>query len=186
MGNFKNVKKGTKIGLFVFLALSVAMFVSKIINLFARDGFPYAVWYDSAALILIAALMLYVFVLYKKPHGNLLRYLFFGFGVYMAAMGVLDFMRDLFVPACFRLAATLIITYVSGRLNKIEKNKPLLLVAGVFLLIYWCLYNFVYSAGQISVRPLLGSLSTIIYLGAFSFAYVARYEEHKAAGLEDK
>ena len=187
MGSFKNVKKGTKVGLFVFLALSVALFVYQVINLAAGGKVPFfVVMHVAALLVLIVAILLYVFVLYKKPHGNLLRYLFFFFGLYLAFQGTVDFQEaNLFVPGCVNLLAALIVTYVSGRLNKIEKNQPLLLLVGVLLLIHWILYTFV-CVDYFKIDRLFGSLGDMIYLGALGFSYVARYEEHKAAGLEDK
>lgn len=187
MESLKNVKKGTKVGLAVFLALNIFLLVVRLITLISGNVSEFGALHLFAGLIMIVAIIVYVFVDYKKPHGNLVRWLFLFFGFYLAFKVALNFTKDnLFAPSCILMLAALIITYISGRLDKIEKNKPLLVLTGVLFVIYWALKNFVsYSDGFVFHR-FIGSFGNIFQLGAISFAYIARYEEHKAAGREDR
>ena len=85
----------------------------------------------------------------------------------------------------------MLVAYIAGRLNKLEKNKILLIVIGVALTVNIIL-------GIIVRKPLMESFAFeillpifrhsiyLVVLAALGFAYTARYEEHKAAGLEDK
>ncbi len=114
----------------------------------------------------------------------MLRGLFFTFGVNLAVQCVLP------KPVCNTLQiissfcvvlGALIVTYIAGRLNKIEKNKILLTVSGI-LLLGSCLW--IIERG-FEIRRLINSFEPIIIHAALSFAYIARYEEHKTAGLEE-
>ena len=79
--------------------------------------------------------------------------------------------------------AALIIVYVSGRLNKIEKNKKLLALAGLLMFTHYIMPVF---KGNVVLNSLLGSVCPLLIMFALGFAYTARFEEHKAAGLEEK
>lgn len=86
--------------------------------------------------------------------------------------------------ACVMFSA-LLMTYVAGRLNKIEKNRVLLALSGILLLIARILIAIYYNIPQVDIVAVISQFSPLIVLTALSFAYIARYEEHKAAGLED-
>ncbi|MBQ0136335.1 MAG: hypothetical protein KBS43_06335, partial [Oscillospiraceae bacterium] len=80
--------------------------------------------------------------------------------------------------------ATVLAAYIGGRLDKIEKNKPLMVVTGVVLLASVIVVQFVLS-GFIFPRTVGTCVRLFVWI-ALCTAYVARYEEHKAAGLADK
>ena len=178
------MKTSIKTGLLVFLSLNVLSFIYSIIAIALGSKGPFGLWHDISTVVTVIVIMLYVFVLYKKPHGNSLRYLYFFFGLCLAFHGVLDILEGLlFLSGCMQVLAALIITYISGRLDKIEKNRPLLILVGILLFISWLSINFISDYAHFSVLRLLGSLNNPIQLGALGYAYAARYEEHKAAGL---
>ena len=190
MDTYKNLKKRTKAGLFVSFALIIIGFVFSAMNSImqikdAPLGARLIIWSTSLMYLIVA---LYVFFGYKKPHGNMLKYTFIAFSfltvvkffVFKPASSGFTYSMEI---ACCVVAA-MMITYMSGRLDKIKKNMVLMLIIGLLIV-----------AGEL-VRVLMGSMfSVIFFLNALSkpicwlalcFAYVARYEQHKAAGLEDE
>ena len=190
METYKNLKKGTKVGLLTVAILTAIGFVNLIINIFTAlsDAQPDLIGHmvmDAAMLSLIA---FYAFFGYKKPHGNMLRTTLFLFGTFVFVNGVIPISgmegtREIL----FRLSAgatTLLIGYISGRLDRIKKNVILMILVGILLL-----------AGQViifsrlpalHVGEVIGALTPVTMWTALTIAYVARYEEHKAAGLADK
>lgn len=190
METYKNLKKGTKIGLLTVAILTAIGFVNLIINIFTAlsDAQPDSIGHmimDAAMFSLIAV---YAFVGYKKPHGNMLRMSLLLLGTFVFINGVIPVSgMDETRAILFRLfagAATLLIGYISGRLDRIKKNLILMILVGVLLL-----------AGQIiilsrlpavHVGEVIGVLTPVTMWAALTIAYVARYEEHKAAGLADK
>ena len=193
MENYKNLKKGTKVGLVIsviltFLGLGFVIYniVSLLINTPVK--IPQLIR-NSANFVMFIAILFYTFVGYKKPHGNLLGGLFFTFGTILA-LNIMTLGLDATVSASlFRtisntcdIFAALLIVYVSGRLNKVEKNKKLLFIAGALLFIRYIMPVF---KGTIVFNSLIGSVCPLLILFALSFAYTARYEEHKIAGLEE-
>ena len=190
METYKNLKKETKVGLLTVAILTAIGFVNLIINIFtalsaAQPDLIGHMIMDAAMLSLIA---FYAFFGYKKPHGNMLRTTLFLFGTFVFVNGVIPISgmegtREIL----FRLSAgatTLLIGYISGRLDRIKKNVILMILVGILLL-----------AGQViifsrlpalHVGEVIGALTPVTMWTALTIAYVARYEEHKAAGLEDK
>jgi len=130
----------------------------------------------------------YAFAGYKKPHGNLLRYVMFIFGLTLiprvhVCVTVLNEMKCLIVYS----VAIALISYMSGRLNKIEKNKYI----SVIILILLCYCGYAQCAAQADVGiPInfMGGVSVFapaIMWIALCSAYFTRYLQHKEAGLAD-
>ena len=193
MEKYKNLKKGTKVGLIISVILAFAGlgFTSyNIVNLLinAPVKIPQLIR-NSANFVMFIAILFYTFAGYKKPHGNLLRGLFFAFGT-IVALNIMTLGLDATISASLfstirntcDIFAALLIVYVSGRLNKVEKNKKLLFLSGVLMFIHYIMPVF---KGPIIFNSLIGSVCPMIVLAALGFAYTARYEEHKEAGLED-
>ena len=129
----------------------------------------------------------YVFAGYKKPHGDLLRYLFIVF--------TLEYMFDFWyhleshpttldISKLLCMISFVITAYVSGRLNKFKENIVLLCIAIVL--------SIITNIHAIAVINIVSPLEKIvlfcktIILIALTVSYIARYHEHKEAGLEDK
>lgn len=193
MEKYKNLKKNTKAGLviceiltFVGFGIVIYNIASLLIN--TPIKIPQLIR-NSANFVMFIAILIYAFVGYKKPHGNLLRGMFFAFGA-IIALNIMTFGLDATVSASLfstirntcDIFAALLIVYVSGRLNKVEKNKKLLFLSGVLMFIHYIMPVF---KGPIIFNSLIGSVCPMIVLAALGFAYTARYEEHKEAGLED-
>lgn len=140
---------------------------------------------DVIFLIVYFLTGLYAILGYKKPHGNMLKYLFIAFATALALNICLGKAVENTVSAIttiFTCLASLILTYISGRLNKIGNNRVLLILTGVLLFAASMLPIF---GGNFIINGLLNSFSPLIMLFALGFAYTARYEEHKVAGLEE-
>ena len=223
METYKNLKKGTKIGLVISIALCLIMLALNVCDLIIPPSFggemnpaeapqqniteqmPDAAMpgntvdipgFARPALNIVFCLIviLYAVVGYKKPHGNMLKTLFFIFAVYLLAIASIDFMgrSSEYIQNGLVAMAALIVAYISGRLNKLEKNRILLVIAGALLFIkvimgFWAVPPHAENAGfAVMVMPVIRQAALLIDLAALGFAYTARFEEHKAAGLEDK
>ena len=204
MENYKNLKKGTKAGLVIVAVLCIVMLAFLSINLFRANPpvelsappenmstapfvMPqsFSLIWDMAFLVL---LLLYAFVGYKKPHGNMLRGLFFLFAVYLLVLSSIDFMMKSqdYIANGLVAFTSLLMAYVSGRLNKIEKNKVLLILAGIMLLVAEILSLVTGPMHMFDIVTIICKSTSVVTLAALGFAYTARYEQHKEAGLEDK
>lgn len=139
---------------------------------------------DIISLVIYILTGFYALFGYKKPHGNMLKYLFIAFAVSQILNVCLsnnaENAIDVILSVCSCLAA-LILMYVSGRFHKIEKNRVLLIVAGILLFAAMILPLFTNS---FIINGCFNSCTAPIMLLALGFAYTARFEEHKAAGLE--
>ena len=190
METYKNLKKGTKVGLilsFVFVIIGVILSTISLLFLIGNDAFSIPLVLGNAAnFVLYAFVAFYTFAGYKKSHGNMLRYLYLTFGAYIVVEATLfpsfSIAGLILGNICYTFAA-LIITYVAGRLQKIEKNRWLLVVAGILMLVRLILVKI--NLPIFAIGTLLGDITPLLIHLAIGFAYTARYEEHKAAGLED-
>ncbi len=137
-------------------------------------------------ILMIASLVLtalYGFFLYKKPHGNMLKFamLLFSF------TGILSNCIYLaYAPVAYDYAIILgytVLFYVAGRLNRIEQNRFILPVLLVMLII-----KSVILVNAFHPETFVGFLSNFcqpITLLTLCCAYFTRYQEHKEAGLQD-
>ena len=140
-------------------------------------------------LLLFAFILVYSFIGYKKPHGNMLRYVYFGFSVYLLAFACMDFMmkRTNYIANSMVAFSALLIAYISGRLDKMTKNKIILVLVGILLLVA-DIYTFAADPNHgFDIITMIGMSSGLIAHAAIGFAYVSRYEEHKTGdNLDDK
>jgi len=137
-----------------------------------------------AACIEHAFVIYYVLFGYKKPHGNLLRYLMLAYavtlGINLAAFPTSFTQLDLILS----IASLMFIPYIAGRLNKIKQNKVLIPVVFALLIVSEMVYlvDFESPSFLIYVRTFGQAMEWF----AISAAYFVRYKEHKEAGLTDK
>ena len=207
METYKNLKKGTKIGLiisFIFVILGIGWMVFNLISTPKLPALPegsaigsgaqgvgpasFVVpgWVkDAVYLVLYLLTAFYALFGYKKPHGNLLKFVFFVFAITLVLNGIggVDTSVVSLIVATFACLSALLLTYVAGRLHKVEQNRFLLVVTGALLLVSQILPSFYIP---FNFAPIGNALTPLIVLLTLGFAYTARYEEHKAAGLADK
>ena len=191
MKSYNNIKTSTKIAMAISIALVALIFVSSIMGLIKDTQTLPAIKIAQIIANIATVIMILYYMLfgYKKPHGNSLRNIFVISAILIIARLILphthienDVLRYV-AKSGFGLAAILI-AFVGGRLNKIKQNKILMIIIGVSLLIPSVIVaasfpEFIFMRGISSMAQPIGWLALCI-------AYVARFEEHKAAGLADK
>ena len=191
METYKNLKKSTKIGLAVSLVLVALIFISSVMGLIkdAQTVPAIKIAQIIANLVTVVMIVFYMFFGYKKPHGNSLRNIFVISSCLIIARLILphthieNAVLRYVAKSGFGLAAVLI-AFVGGRLNKIKQNKVLMILIGILLLISSLIVaasfpEFILMRGISSMAQPIGWLALCI-------AYLARFEQHQAAGLEDK
>ena len=188
MENYKNLKKSTKIGLIVSAVLMLVVLVAGVIGAVQAfiAGRTTTAIFTVTDVIMGVLVLFYAFVGYKKPHGNLLRYVFFAFAIYLALQATLDIAsKSFYIVGDAGVLAALLLSYIAGRLNKIKKNIFILLFVGLLILAR-VIVNCVTFPGSFGFFNVFGCMTSIIIYAALGFAYTARFEAHKAAGLADK
>lgn len=189
----KNLSKIKKLGLIASTVLSVIVLVCSVQGIIESIQLGKIIPTVVINLIIIVLTLYYVFFGYKKPHGDLLRFIYFCFAAYLAIHAYLDnsivgpgiYKYKEIVFCCVTFAA-LIIAYVSGRLNKIEKNKKLLILVGLLMFVDTVLHIITMNNEHLIITKCISYFNPLIIHTALGFVYVIRYEEHIDAGLEDK
>lgn len=188
----KNISKTNKLGLVVSIVLSIIILLCSIQGIIESIQIGKIIPTVVINLIIIVLTLYYAFFGYKKPHGDLLKVLYFCFAAYLAIHAYFDnsivgpiyeYKEIAFICMTF---AALIIAYVSGRLNKIEKNKKLLILAGLLMLADTVLHIITLNSKNIIITHCISYFNPLIIHAVIGFVYVIRYEEHIEAGLEDK
>jgi len=141
----------------------------------------------SLYLLSLVFTALYGFCLYKKPHGNMLKY------------AMLIFLVTTIIQACntialkgtmnhtiVRVIASVAVCYCAGRLNRIDQNKYIM---PIIALLYFgeSTYRIVGDIMDQSVN-LASSIRHFSYTFNYitlMIAYFVRFEEHREAGIMD-
>lgn len=189
MENIRNkngMKKTHIIGLVVCIILMILQAVSQITQLINAADFQTAAS-PITFIILIIGFGYYALFGYKKPHGNMLRYLFL-FYVICSCYFLLYYVPVYpFYANAFGIAKIVAFAYIAGRLDKVNKNKYIL---GVLIVVDLCfdIYN-VYTfgvLGMLNFITFIGCISSLLFTTTVTLAYVIRYDLHKEAGLRDE
>lgn len=182
------VSKKIKNTMLASTALSVIGIGFSIFNLFVLipRGETVPIMDNAINLLLFAMMLNYLFVGYKKPHGNMLRAAFFMFALSIIIKNELVFLGSEDVNIAANMASSvsaLMIAYAAGRLDKLEKNTTVLMAAGLFMLAHFLLLMM---ADDFILGRTVGRCTYMIVLSGLGAAYVARYEAHKAAGKKEQ
>jgi len=123
----------------------------------------------------------YILAGYKKPHGNMLRYLMLAFAFAI----ILDVSKSEGIPfyAPLRAATVFLIGYIAGRLNKINQNKVLMSIVFALIFAAGCIVAKTIPTRSVIIN-IAYFLDAILWLVICS-AYLVRCWEHKEAGLTD-
>ena len=186
---FDNLSKKTKVGLIISIVLCVLLLIISAISIVILFSAGRIAAGTRSCLCFVMAIVTiwYATVGYKQPHGNALRFTYFAFSLGLALHAAVDSTKsEHFAAFILMLFAALIIAYISGRLNKVEKNKKLLILVGLILLADAVIHFVMMDTSTVEFIRVVGYLTPMAYLFALGFAYTARYEQHKEAGLEDK
>jgi len=182
------LKKSNRVAIIIMMVLVAIGLISSVFDIV--EGLQ-----NTYPAIIIAKLVMYILVAYyglwgyKKPHGNLLKYLMLAFGITLITPVILadsSHLRQIIYPI-----AILLIGYMSGRLYKYKENRIIAIIVTV-LLVFLFIMKVVDPGSEIRLvaidNPfnLLISLDPTILWLAIYVSYSSRYRLHKEAGLQDK
>jgi len=173
--------KNTKNALLIFMGVLILMELVLGIITMMED----IVFVGIVNLIPIVFVSLYGFWLYKKPHGNMLKYAMLIAAMAEILIDIACLIDGFVISNSVMIVASCILVYVSGRLNRIEQNKYLLPIAFVAQFICILIEAIAYSS-QFSFAYRSSWFSTPIATLTLMIAYFVRYKEHKKAGISDK
>jgi len=137
-------------------------------------------------LISLVFVAVYGFVLFRKPHGNLLKYamLIFVFSTIFCDCYYLILGHSGF--HIVKIFAATVVCYCAGRLNRIDQNKYIMPIIGiVYLGISIYATAFVAPSGPMKYLIIPSRFIFTINYFTIMIAYFVRYKEHKEAGLMD-
>ena len=158
----------------------------------------------TSTLAIAASVVAYVFVFYyiiygyKKPHGNLMKYIFllYAFRIAINIVDVFttessDIISNPLVTnievGVIRFVSAVLIVYVSTRLGNLKKNVPVMLVITFSLLLLSSIYYSNYSTIMINeFLTIIWDYGVFIQWMDIVFAYLFRFNKHKEAGLSDE
>ena len=120
---------------------------------------------------------------YKKPHGNMIRYLLLILAIYIAYSITIMVARWNITGIVFTASnlAAVFIGYMAGRLNKFKKNIFLIILISMLLLVK-CFWPLDTSLNAYSLFVLDRTLPLFMWATVL-FMYLFRYNEHKQAGI---
>ena len=124
---------------------------------------------------------------YKKPHGNMMKYLFLVYAICcLGSILTVTAERSVLYTAFnyIRGAVVVMTAFVAGRLDHFKQNVVLMSIIGVLMLATSIIQVLPYV-----VTHLIGLFSCFTFFLLWvdlMFAYIMRYKEHKEAGLTDK
>lgn len=119
---------------------------------------------------------------YKTPHGNLLKYLFLAFA-FSQVLKIAVTMSTTIQALCV-LAASVLIAYMAGRLDRIKENTNIIIVVTTLLVIAGL--SVVTETGSFLLGKTLTAFEPLVIFVSCAAAYQVRYKLHKEAGLKDK
>ena len=178
------LKTGQAIALLAIFALGVLWLIALTVQL------------AKSPAIFRTALVCYVqFVLaafyaccgYKKPHGNLMRYLLLFYAASLGAMLVIRADTQGVLYNSTYVAVIILSTYMAGRLNKYQQNViiSLIILAIKFVNVYPGMSVRIGHSGFTFVN-FFGSIGPVVIWLAIAASYLIRFKPHKEAGLADK
>lgn len=185
MENKKKLGTGAIVALTIILLLNLLWIISMVIVM-AKTGFVSA--WNIASIVIWAAAVFYVLFEYKKPHGNLFRYIMLAYACVVAVMLLLNFNNQQMYVNVVYLAIIILSVYMAGRLNKYKQN---IIISGIMFILNgvtpYSLFHAVISAGgKLNFVTAMCFAGSVIVWLAIATSYIIRYKPHKEAGLADK
>lgn len=176
-----DLEKRNAIALFVIFVLVIVATIHDIVTIIAphtANGLVSAIF----SLIITIFVIYYGAYGYKAPYGNIMRYLYLTYA--FANAFILAFVEnDSKASIICNLIAIIAAAYMSGRLNKYRENTYIILVGFVALFIRVVLSI---ATGDFVIGRIIGMSNSFILWCALGASYLARFQYHRIAGLEDK
>jgi len=134
---------------------------------------------DVVNIVLAVLIGYYAFVGFRKPHGNLLKYIILIYaGTRLISVFIAANLGEAWNAVQFAIIIG-VLCYVAGRLHRIKQNIIFMGVVTILMVIGTII---VLVIGTVTI----GALTPLIIWIDICVAYVLRYKEHKLAGLMDK
>jgi len=166
-----------KVGIIIVAILSVLGLAKCILS----EMSP--LWSKIVCVIMYLLIAAYTFIGYKKPHGNMLKYLYLLYACSLLASLASNVIYGTVLYALLTATVILIVGYIAGRLDRIGQNRILMLVV---LVIELYIYGVAVMVFKPSLFGALGVVSPLIMWIDLCVAYLTRYKLHKLAGLVDE
>ena len=180
------LKTGQAIVLFIILILNVLWIIcSTWTRIVIFGSLPLN---QIVNIVMFAVTAYYVCYSYKKPHGNLMKYLI----LCCAALEALQYINTSFTYPTYIIyifyAITILKAYMAGRLDHYKQN---IIISAVVLicecLIFYSLVDICMDMGaHISFVIFMGLIGPIAQWLTIAAGYLIRFKPHKEAGLADK
>ena len=177
------LKTGQAIALFAILVLNAIWFVCSFV-FFSDNITSYGFWISSFMFVIAAFYACYA---YKKPHGNLMRYLLLLYAASVAGFLVTSG-KTIPMYLSINYAAIIILsTYMAGRLERYKQNVIIsaLILVGNCITTYY-LFDIFADLGTLTFFNAVSSIGAITVWLAIAAGYIIRFKLHKEAGLTDK
>ena len=137
-------------------------------------------------IVMLLAVLYYAVSGYRRPHGNLLRYVTvlyafsLLFSINQTAMKSAGHAQTGIV---LYILAIMGIMFVAGRLNKIKQNA--FLMPAIFALLAAAVILGYIKRPQVNFFKILNTFSVLTVWIEICFSYFIRYKKHKEAGFEE-
>ena len=178
----KNINKSSTVALAIILAINVVWLVCYLMSYSSHLSFEFFVCLSELVIAVI-----YATYDYKKPHGNLMKYLLLLFVVTIAIL-LLSYgaYQPTYINAMY-LTNIILGTYMAGRLDRYKQNIVICAIITItnVIIAYYLIDMFASFAPLTFVRT-AACLGTVTVWLAIAGGYVIRYKLHKEAGLEEK
>lgn len=177
---YKGLKKSQLIALIIILALNVFWIICDIIAFSGDITFTVGVTMFE---IIIA--IIYTTYDYKKPHGNLMRYLLLLY-VCLAIVILINYVDDQpsYVNITYLISIALV-SYMAGRLDHYKQN---LVISGIVLLCnvttsYYMIDMIANANLPLNIINIGSCIGCVTVWLAIASGYIIRYKLHNEAGL---
>ena len=186
MSNIKEttkLKAGQLIALIVIAVLNILWVVC--------DRIAFARSFSLATVLTYVELAIAVFYAvcgYKKPHGNLMRYLLLLYAVADAGLLLTSVVNwPTYVNAVF-LVKIILAVYMAGRLDRYTQNVVISAAALVCNgVISYYLIDMITGRGMpLTFASFFGCIGAVTVWLAIAASYLIRFKPHKEAGITDK
>jgi len=183
------LKKSNKVAIIIMMVLVAAGIILAIVDLINTTVFPFS-FLSAVKLMMYLLIAYYGLWGYKKPHGNLLKYLMLVYCFCLLPIIVIT-TSDIYV--ILLVITVILISFMAGRLYKFKENRIIAVVVIVL-----CVSSFIeqiFDPASITAKEVAETgnlmayfqpLNRIVQWLAICAAYFSRYQLHKEAGLQDK
>ncbi len=180
MENKKKLGTGALVALIVIAALNILWLVC----VFISHSFSVN---TLLALLMFAVAAVYALFAYKKPHGNLMRYLLLAYNAFGSALFVLLCKNQELYLIVTNVVMIFLMAYMAGRLDHYKQNVVIcgIILAGTIVVFVNMLIGKS-SLGTLNFVEFFSRISPITCWLAIAAGYIIRYNPHKEAGLADK